>query len=172
MTDEALKSAGIPVLEKNEELTLPTVLDPAPEEKEPEKDKQKDAMHSGQSRQFQGMPLHPFDWRRQEAAESLGLKIFKLEIDEEDDFKGQYDGMAGDAVIIVWLCTLTPSQVAKAIRLPAQATEHRLKWADKKIAGMGTDAHIEMMEVFGEIIGSYMDSLSESTSTPGKPQEA
>ena len=170
MTEE-IQSAGLPILEKKEATSLPSKLDDTPIDLEPEVDSQREAMHSGQARTFQGEPLAPFDWRRQEAANKLGLLIFKIATDQGEDFDGNYDGMAGDAAIVVWLCTLTPSQVAKAIRLPGLATEQRLKWAEEKIKGIGTPAHIEMTELFGEIISSYMESLAEPTKTPGKHQQ-
>lgn len=172
MTEESLQSAGIPVLEKNEAPSLPTALDSTVVDPEPKSDPQKDAMHSPQARSFAGQKLHPFDWRRQEAAEGLGLKFFKLQGEVADEFEDteRYDGMAGDAVIVVWLCTLAPGQVAKAIRLPGQATEHRLKWAEKHIGGIGRAAHGDMMEIYGEILGSYINSLSEPTTAPGKPE--
>lgn len=171
MTDN-LQSAGIPILEKNETPMLPTTLDATPdliEEAKPES--QTEAMHSGQARTFLGKQLAPFDWRRQEAANAMGLKILKLSPQEAEEFDGRYDGMAGDAAIVVWLCTLTPSEVAKAIRLPIQATEQRLKWAEKNVKGIGSAAHLEMTAVYAEIISAYMSSVAEPVETPGKPEQ-
>jgi len=168
MTDN-LQSAGIPILEKNETPMMPTTLDATPEPtEEPKQDPQNEAMHSGQSRTFLGKQLAPFDWRRQEAANAMGLKILKLSAQEAEEFDGRYDGMAGDAAIVVWLCTLTPSEVAKAIRLPVQATETRLKWAEKHVKGIGSAAHVEMVSVYAEIISAYMNSIAEPVETPGK----
>lgn len=172
MTEEALQSAGIPVLEKSEAPSLPTTLESTPIDVEPEPDPMADAMHSPQARTFKGSKLHPFDWRRQEAANLLGLRFFKLRGDIAEEFKETqlYDGMHGDGALVVWLCTLTPAQVAKVIRLPALGTEQRLNWAEKNIGHIGGKAHGECMELFGEILGAYINSFSEEDSSPGKPQ--
>ena len=171
-TDNELPDPGILTLDASPE--LPTELEPDPiMDEAPKADPQKDAMHHPQSRTFAGQRLHPFDWRRQEAADALGLKFFKLhgEVAAEFEETERYDGIAGDAAIVVWLCSISPSNVAKAIRLPGQATEHRLKWAEKNIGGIGHEAHGQMMNIYGEILGDFMASLSEPKKKPGKPSE-
>jgi len=172
MTDE-IQSAGLPVLEKKEATSLPTTLDSEPIDPEIKTDNQADAMHSAQLRTFLGQKLHPFDWRRQEAAQIMGLRFFKLTGALADEFRETqvYDGMFSDAAIVVWLCTINSHQVAKAIRMPAQATELRLKWAEDNIGGIGFPKHTEMMELFGEILGSYINSFAVEEKVPGKQKE-
>lgn len=171
MTDN-IPDSGIPTLTPTDAPKLPETLtlNTGSEVAEADAEAKKEAIINPQHRTFAGQKLHPFDWRRQEAADALGLKFFKLhgEVAAEFEETERYDGIAGDASIVVWLCTLQPSQVARSIRLPGQATEQRLKWAEAEIGGIGRARHGEMMEIYGEILGDFMSSLSEATETPGK----
>jgi len=171
MTD-TLPDAGIPTLTPTEQPRLPEKLtfDEPAEPTNTDAQTKTDAITHPQHRTFAGQKLHPFDWRRQEAADGLGLKLFKLQGDVAAEFAEteRYDGIAGDASIVVWLCTLPPSQVAKYIRLPGQGTEAQLKWAEAEVGGIGTARHGEMMETYGEILGDFMASLGEIVQAPGK----
>lgn len=171
MTD-TLPDSGIPTLIPTEQPRLPdklTIDEPAATSN-PDSEAKTAAIINPQHRTFAGQKLHPFDWRRQEAADALGLKFFKLhgEVAAEFEETERYDGIAGDAAIVVWLCTLAPSQVAKYIRLPGQGTEARLKWAEEHVGGIGRQRHGEMMEIYGEILGDFMSSLGEQVKAPGK----
>ena len=172
MTD-TLPDSGIPTLTPTEQPRLPdrlTIDEPTPDAAQADANAKTNAITNPQHRTFAGQKLHPFDWRRQEAADALGLKFFKLhgEVAAEFEETERYDGIAGDASIVVWLCTLAPSQVAKYIRLPGQGTEARLKWAEQEVGGIGRARHGEMMEAYGEILGDFMNSLGEQVKTPGK----
>ena len=171
MTDP-LPDSGIPTLQPTEQPQLPETLTiDEPTIADIDSENKTAAIRNPQTRTFAGQNLHPFDWRRQEAADALGLKFFKLhgEVAAEFEETERYDGIAGDAAIVVWLCTLQPSQVAKAIRLPGQATEHRLKWAQEKIGGIGSSRHGDMMGIYGEILNDFMASMGEQADSPGKP---
>ena len=135
-------------------------------------DDQARAMTNPATRTFLGKPLRPFSWRRQEAADKLGLLFFKLHDDVADEFAetGTYDGIAGDAAIVVYLCTLSDNEVYKAIRLAEKYTKKRLEWCDSIGLGIGNAVHRELLEVFAEIVNDFMASIaSPKEKGPGKP---
>lgn len=122
-----------------------------------------------QSYEFGGMELEPFSRTRQTAAEAMGAKIASTSFGhyaETLSETGSYPGFLADAQMIVWLCSQPINASYRAVRKPDEAVTKAMQWWEANGGDIGGDEHIELLEVFGSIIGDIFAVQAEID--PGK----
>lgn len=109
---------------------------------------------------FAGQLLEPFSSRRRRAADSLGLRYFKLSGEDWAKFAEDrtYDGIEQDAAILIWICKQSPARLARAMVYRAAAIEEMNDWADGAGIAPGESNHGEAIEVFSQIIVDIINS--------------
>lgn len=113
---------------------------------------------------FAGSLLEPFSSRRRRAADSLGLRYFKLGGDDWAKFSSEktYDGIEQDAAVLLWVCTQSPERLARAMVYRDAAIEEMNAWADGAQIAPGEDKHGEAIDAFSQIIMDVINSQFES----------
>ncbi len=116
--------------------------------------------------EFNGKKLNPFTKTRQTAAATMGAKIF-LGVGERDE-NGTYPEMFLDAQKIVWLCAIDGGMVRKAIVNPGAAIGHMIEWWEKEGGNVGSRKHVELMEIFANVITDITTVSAEVDQTGTK----
>jgi hypothetical protein len=116
------------------------------------------------------LPLQPWTADRVIAAQSMGMiwpNVGKEGFDQYDRTK-TYPGALRDAIIVLWLCTLSDEQVEEADRAPNGALIRAKKWAaERGIPKINSDA-------YDAAFGKFIDIVSEvkqSATTPAETEE-
>lgn len=105
----------------------------------------KDGMSS-----FRGKPLRAWNGIRQVVAQKMGLRWGRIPVDEltEASNSGQYDGIAGDAIICVWLRLQRDEDIAGYFLKPREAFAQAMKWADENSIYYPSTPFIEVQSIF------------------------
>lgn len=122
-----------------------------------------------ETRTFLDVPLRKFSFHRYKAADIMGVKIVSANPDKRPQ-EENYPGLAFDASVIVWLCTIKDSEVYKVFRSPDWAFSKLQGWEVANKVEFGSPAQEEMIGCFGEIMSHWFNSIS-TPKTPGKQEE-
>jgi hypothetical protein len=115
---------------------------------------------------WDGKLLKPLSARRLIAAQSCGLRIFKISASPTGEDPGLYDGIFWDAVIVVYLCTAPDSESLRAVRDPGSVSARALAWAEEQEIGPASPRFAELIQIFGEMIEEIMTSATAPAEGP------
>ena len=128
-----------------------------------------------------GNKLESFSAMRQATAAAMGLRfglvdendIFKVTVETLKQDKKEktdlqfYNQMFQDVVFVLWLCTVKPSEVLKALRAVDKAKEKAFAWADENNISIASSQYYEAAAVFFQI----MTGIATSTAMPAPTNE-
>lgn len=122
---------------------------------------------------FQDRQLEPYSNRRKRAGNSLGFRFWTLNDDEWEKFSDtmSYDGIAQDAVILIWVCLQTPEKLTWAMRFPDRAVEQMNNWADGADISPGDEHHAEAMEILTQTLVDIMVSQGSDGNEDKKKED-
>lgn len=123
---------------------------------------------------WDGAVIKPLSARRLIAAQSCGLRVFKLasqRMEGEEEEIGIYDGILWDATIVVYLCSAPDSESLLAVRRPEVVSERALKWAEAQKLSPDSPRFAELIETFGRMIEDITSSATEPADDAGSAQK-
>jgi hypothetical protein len=113
--------------------------------------------------QFKGKPLKPFSKSRSTAARCMGNSLFLGRA--RPDENGVWDQITLDSIMVVWLCSVEDSRVARACLNRDQAIIEMMAWWDKEGGEIGGAEEIEAVQLLN-MICEDIQTVSASVESP------
>ena len=105
---------------------------------------------------WDGVRLHPFSYRRQAAADLLGLKFGHLRDEDAHEWQSgrHYPGFLRDVVLILFLCISNNEAVAQVFDNTQRKKflERMDDWAETHGISLGSDPFMEAAKLFFQIL--------------------
>lgn len=115
------------------------------------------------SYQFKGKPLKPFSKSRSTAARCMGNSLFLGRA--KPDENGVWDSITLDSIMVVWLCSVDDSRVARACLNRDQALVDMLAWWEKEGGEIGSPEEIEAVQLLN-FICEDIQTVSATAESP------